>query len=50
MGAHKGYPNEDYYALLQTGIKVPVNKEIYDAWKQGWDKESYSGDTDVYEL
>lgn len=50
VGDKHGFLNEDsYYAKLQTGIRVPVNKEIYDAWKQGWSKEPYPTDAKVYE-
>lgn len=49
VGNKNGFLDDDsYYAMLQTGIRVPVNKEIYDAWKQGWSKEPYE-DT-VYEI
>ncbi|MBQ4523457.1 MAG: hypothetical protein IJA10_10990 [Lachnospiraceae bacterium] len=52
VGDKNGFLNDDsYYAELQTGIRVPVNKEIYDAWKQGWDSdEPHSSGSKVYEL
>ena len=31
-----------YIATLQTGIRVPVTNEIYDAWKQGWENKAVS--------
>lgn len=51
VGNQYGFLDEDsYYAQLQTGIRVPVNKEIYDAWKQGWENELFSTDSVAYEL
>ena len=51
VGDKNGFLDDDsYYAQLQTGIRVPVNKEVYEAWKQGWSNEPYSGDSKVYEL
>lgn len=35
VGDKNGFLTDDsYYALLQTGIRVPVNKEIYREWKK----------------
>lgn len=43
VGDRNGVLTDDsYYAMLQLGIRVPVCKEIYDAWKAGWSKEPYS--------
>lgn len=43
VGDRNGVLTDDsYYAMLQSGIRVPVCKEIYDAWKAGWSKEPYS--------
>lgn len=51
VGNKDGYLTEDsYYALLQTGIRVPVNKEVYDAWKKGWANDPISSDNKAYEL
>ena len=51
VGDKMGYLNKDsYYAQLQTGIRVPVNKEVYEAWKRGWGDEYYYSDSRVYEL
>ncbi|MBQ8218415.1 MAG: hypothetical protein IJZ79_01360 [Bacilli bacterium] len=39
-----------YVAYLQTGIRVPVNKEVYEAWLSGFsDEPRYSSDS-IYEL
>jgi len=39
-----------YVAYLQTGIRVPVNAEVYEAWLYGFtDEPRYSNDA-VYEL
>lgn len=35
---------------LQTGIRVPVNKEIYREWKKGWSSKPSTQDDKVYEL
>ncbi len=49
VGNKYGFLDDDsYYAKLQTGIRVPVNEQVYKAWKQGFEKEPYSGI--VYEL
>lgn len=51
VGNQHGFLDDDsYFALLQTGIRVPVNREIYNAWCQGWSNEPYSNDNLVYEL
>lgn len=51
VGDKYGFLNDDsYYAKLQTGIRVPVNKEIYDAWKEGWSTEPHCSDDKIYEL
>lgn len=51
VGDKNGFLNDDtYYALLQTGIRVPVNKEVYEAWKNGWSNEPYPSNSEVYEL
>lgn len=42
--------DDSYYALLQTGIRVPVNKEIYREWKKGWSSKPSTQDDKVYEL
>lgn len=42
---------EDCYAAkLQTGIRVPVPKAVYDAWKAGFTKEPRTKYDIVYEL
>ncbi len=49
VGNKNGFLDENsYYAELQTGIRVPVDKKVYDAWKQGWEKGPYNGL--VYEI
>lgn len=49
VGNKKGFIDEDsYYAELQAGIRVPVDKKIYDAWIQGWEIEPDNGS--VYEI
>lgn len=49
VGDKNGFLDENSYcAELQTGIRVPVDKKIYDAWIQGWEKEPYNGL--VYEI
>jgi len=51
VGDKNGFLNDDsYFALLQTGIRVPVNKEIYEVWKQGWSNEPYESKNSIYEL
>ena len=51
VGDKNGFLTDDsYYALLQTGIRVPVNKEIYEEWKNGWTNEEGVSDDKVYEL
>ena len=36
VGNKNGFLDENsYYAELQTGIRDPVDKKVYDAWKQG---------------
>lgn len=39
-----------YVATLQTGIRVPVPKLIYDAWKDGFSSSGYISDDYVIEL
>ena len=49
VGNKNGFLDDNsYYAELQTGIRVPVDKRIYDAWSQGWEIEPYNGV--VYEI
>ena len=51
VGDKNGFLTDDsYYALLQTGIRVPVNKEIYREWKKGWSSKPSTQDDKVYEL
>lgn len=51
VGDKNGFLTDDsYYALLQTGIRVPVNKEVYEEWKKGWADEPTTDDDKVYEL
>lgn len=51
VGNRYGFLDEDsYYAQLQTGIRVPVNKEIYEAWQKGWTKEPWTSEDRIYEL
>lgn len=32
--------DDDYVATLCTGLRVPVKKNVFDAWMKGWDKDS----------
>lgn len=49
VGNEHGFLDDNsYYAELQTGIRVPVDKTIYDAWIQGWEIEPYN--SVVYEI
>ena len=51
VGDKNGFLTDDsYYALLQTGIRVPVNKEVYEEWQKGWADEPTTDDDKVYEL
>lgn len=51
VGNKDGFLTDDsYYAQLQTGIRVPVNKEIYDAWKNGWENKPWTNKDKIYEL
>lgn len=51
VGDKNGFLTDDsYYALLQAGIRVPVNKEIYREWKKGWSSKPSTQDDKVYEL
>lgn len=51
VGDKNGRLTEDsYFAKLQTGIRVPVNREVFEVWQQGWSNESYRSDNPVYEL
>lgn len=51
VGDKYGFLNDDsYFASLQTGIRVPVNKEVYEEWRKGWTNEGWTSDDKVYEL
>lgn len=51
VGNKDGFLDDNsYYAQLRIGIRVPVNKDVYEEWKKGWDEESYSGRRIIYEL
>lgn len=51
VGDKHGFLTEDcYVAKLQTGIRVPVSKVVYDAWKVGFTKEPRTSNDIVYEL
>lgn len=49
VGNEHGFLDDNsYYAELKTGIRVPVDKMIFDAWSQGWEIKPYNGL--VYEI
>lgn len=51
VGDKNGFLSDDcYVAKLQTGIRVPVPKAVYDAWKDGFTKEHGTSGDGVYEL
>ena len=39
--------DNSYIATLRRGIRVPVNKEIYDAWKKGFTNEANGFDDKI---
>ena len=51
VGNKYGFLDDNsYIAYLQTGIRVPVNREIYDAWVNGFTDEPGCSKDMVYEI
>jgi len=49
VGNENGFLDDNsYVASLQTGIRVPIDKTIYDTWVNGFTNESMSFEDPIY--